>query len=163
VCDDWRTPDAPPKETTMAEIRRADATWEGDLLSGSGAVSASTSGAFSDLPVSWASRTEASNGKTSPEELIASAHAACFSMAFSSNLAKAGFTAERLSVSAEVTFDKLEGGWTVTKSALTVRGRVPGIDEATFAAAAEAAKDGCPVSRAIKGNVELSVDATLEG
>jgi osmotically inducible protein OsmC len=84
-------------------------------------------------------------------------------MAFSSNLAKAGFTAERLSVSAEVTFDKLEGGWTVTKSALTVRGRVPGIDEAAFAAAAEAAKDGCPVSRAIKGNVELSVDATLEG
>ena len=146
----------------MTEIRRAEATWEGDLLSGSGVVSAASSGAFSSLPVSWASRTEASNGKTSPEELVAAAHAACFSMAFSSGLAKAGFPAERLDVSADVTFDKLEGGWTVTKSALTVRGVVPGIDQAAFAAAAEAARDGCPISRALKGNVELSVDATLE-
>ena len=147
----------------MTEVRRADATWEGDLLSGNGVVSASSSGAFSSLPVSWASRTEASNGKTSPEELVAAAHASCFSMAFSSNLAKAGHRAERLDVSAEVTFDKLEGGWTVTKSALTVRGVVPGIDQAGFQAAAEAARDGCPISRALKGNVELSVDATLEG
>jgi osmotically inducible protein OsmC len=146
----------------MTEVRRADATWEGDLLSGTGVVSAASSGAFSDLPVSWASRTEASNGKTSPEELVAAAHAACFSMAFSSNLAKAGHRAERLDVSAEVTFDKLEGGWTVTKSALTVRGVVPGIDQAGFQAAAEAARDGCPISRALKGNVELSVDATLD-
>jgi osmotically inducible protein OsmC len=147
----------------MTEVRRADATWEGDLLSGSGVVSASSSGAFSSLPVSWASRTEASNGKTSPEELVAAAHAACFSMAFSAGLAKAGHRAERLDVSAEVTFDKLEGGWTVTKSALTVRGVVPGIDQAGFLAAAEAARDGCPISRALKGNVELSVDATLQG
>jgi osmotically inducible protein OsmC len=147
----------------MTEVRRADATWEGDLLSGSGVVSASTSGAFSELPVSWASRTEASNGKTSPEELVASAHASCFSMSLSSNLAKAGHRAERLAVSAEVTFDKLEGGWTLTKSALTVRGVVPGIDQAGFQAAAETARDGCPISRALKGNVELSVDATLEG
>ena len=147
----------------MTEVRRADATWEGDLLSGNGVVSASSSGAFSSLPVSWASRTEASNGKTSPEELVAAAHASCFSMAFSSNLAKAGHRAERLDVSAEVTFDKLEGGWTVTKSALTVRGVVPGIDQAGFQAAAEADRDGCPISRALKGNVELSVDATLEG
>jgi osmotically inducible protein OsmC len=147
----------------MTEVRRADATWEGDLLSGSGVVSAASSGAFTELPVSWASRTEASNGKTSPEELVAAAHAACFSMAFSSNLAKAGHPAERLDVSADVTFDKLEGGWTVTKSALTVRGVVPGLDQATFAEQAEAARDGCPISRALKGNVELSVDATLEG
>ena len=147
----------------MTEVRRADATWQGDLLSGSGVVSASTSGAFSDLPVSWASRTEASNGKTSPEELVAAAHASCFSMAFSSNLAKAGFPAERLDVSAEVIFDKLEGGWTVTRSALTVRGVVPGISGEAFQTAAEAARDGCPISRALKGNVELSVDATLEG
>jgi osmotically inducible protein OsmC len=147
----------------MTEIRRAEATWEGDLISGSGVVSAATSGAFSSLPVSWASRTEASNGKTSPEELVAAAHAACFSMAFSAGLARAGFTAERLAVSADVTFDKLEGGWTLTKSALTVRGVVPGIDQAAFSAAAEAARDGCPISRALKGNVELSVDATLEG
>ncbi len=147
----------------MTEVRRADATWEGDLLSGSGVVSASTSGAFTELPVSWAARTEASGGKTSPEELVAAAHAACFSMAFSSGLAKAGHRAERLDVSAEVTFDKLEGGWTVTKSALKVRGVVPGIDQAGFTAAAEAARDGCPISRALKGNVELSVEATLEG
>lgn len=147
----------------MTEVRRADATWEGDLLSGTGVVSASTSGAFTELPVSWAARTEASGGKTSPEELVAAAHAACFSMAFSSNLAKAGHRAERLDVSAEVTFDKLEGGWTVTKSALTVRGVVPGIDQAGFTAAAEGARDGCPISRALKGNVELSVEAILEG
>ena len=147
----------------MTEIRRADATWNGDLMSGSGVVSASSSGAFTSLPVSWASRTEAANGKTSPEELVAAAHAACFSMAFSAGLARAGFSAERLDVSADVTFDKLEGGWTVTKSALTVRGVVPGIDQAAFAAAAEAARDGCPISRALKGNVELSVEATLEG
>ena len=147
----------------MTEIRRADATWEGDLISGSGVVSASSSGAFSTLPVSWASRTEASNGKTSPEELVAAAHAACFSMAFSAGLARAGFPAERLDVTADVSFDKLEAGWTVTKSALTVRGVVPGIDQAAFVAAAEAARDGCPISRALKGNVELSVDATLEG
>ena len=147
----------------MTETRRADATWEGDLISGSGVVSAVSSGAFSSLPVSWASRTEASNGKTSPEELVAAAHAACFSMAFSAGLARAGFTAERLDVSADVTFDKLDGGWTVTKSALTVRGVVPGIDHDAFVAAAEAARDGCPISRALKGNVELSVDAALEG
>jgi osmotically inducible protein OsmC len=147
----------------MTEIRRAEASWTGDLMSGSGVVSAASSGAFSELPVSWASRTEASNGKTSPEELVAAAHAACFSMAFSAGLARAGFTAERLDVSADVTFDKLEGGWTVTKSALTVRGVVPGISADDFRAAAEAARDGCPISRALKGNVELSVDATLEG
>ena len=147
----------------MTEVRRADATWEGDLLSGNGVVSASSSGAFSSLPVSWASRTEASNGKTSPEELVAAAHASCFSMAFSSNLAKAGHRAERLDVSAEVTFDKLEGGWTVTTWPLPGGGVVPGIHLAGFPAAAAAPRDGCPISRALKGNVELSVDATLEG
>ena len=147
----------------MAETRRADATWEGDLLSGNGFVSAATSGTFSDLATSWASRTEAPNGQTSPEELLAAAHAACYSMALSSTLAKAGHRAERLAVSAEVTADKLEKGWTVLSSALTVRGVVPGIDQSAFAAAAEAAKDGCPISRAIAGNVALSVDATLEG
>lgn len=147
----------------MSETRRADATWEGDLLSGAGAVTAATSGAFGDLATSWASRTEAANGLTSPEELLAAAHAACFSMALSSTLAKAGHRAERLAVSAEVTADKLEKGWTVISSALTVRGVVPGIDQAAFATAAEAAKDGCPISRAMAGNVTLSVDAALEG
>jgi osmotically inducible protein OsmC len=145
----------------MTAVRSATATWSGDLATGSGSVSASSSGAFSDLPVSWAARTESSDGKTSPEELVAAAHAACYSMAFSGGLARAGSPPTSLEVSADVTFDKVDAGWKVTKSHLTVRGVVPGISEADFAAAAEAAKDGCPISGALKGNVELSVDATL--
>ena len=145
----------------MPQIRRAEASWQGDLLSGQGQVSARTSGVFSDLPVSWGARTEAHGGKTSPEELLAAAHAACFSMAFSNMLAKAGTPPERLEVSAEVAFDKVGDGWKVVSSVLTVQGTVPGIDEATFREVAERAKDGCPISSAIKGNVELSVEATL--
>ena len=146
----------------MAAVRRAEATWSGDLLSGSGRVSARSSGAFSDLPVTWAARTETSDGRTSPEELVAAAHAACFSMALSNGLAKAGNPPERLDVSAEVTFDKKESGWGVKSSALTVRGRVPGISADEFRAAAETARDGCPISGALKGNVELDLDAQLE-
>ena len=92
----------------MAAIRRAEATWSGALTSGSGEVSAISSGAFSALPVTWASRTETSDGRTSPEELVAAAHASCFAMALSGALARAGTPPERLDVSAEVTFDKLE-------------------------------------------------------
>lgn len=147
----------------MAEVRRAEATWEGDLLSGAGRVSAATTGVFSDLPVTWAARTEAPGGKTSPEELLAAAHAACFSMAFSNILAKAGTSPTRLEVSAEVTFDKVGDGWKVVSSALRVKGTVPGADEAAFHDAAEKAKDGCPISSALKGNVDLSVDASLAG
>jgi peroxiredoxin, OsmC subfamily len=146
----------------MAAIRRADAHWQGDLITGSGTVSAGTSGVFTDLPVTWASRTKEADGRTSPEELVAAAHAACFQMAFSNGLAKAGHPAERLDVSATVTFDETDAGWTVVSSALTVRGRVPGIDAEGFRAAADAAKDDCPISRALKGNVALSVEATLE-
>jgi lipoyl-dependent peroxiredoxin len=147
----------------MDTTRSATAVWEGDLFSGSGTVSAASSGLYEELPVSWASRTEAVDGRTSPEELLASAHAACFSMALSNNLAKAGSPAERLEVSAEVTFAKTDAGWRVTRSALTVRGRVPGSSADDFQQAAEAAKDGCPISQALKGNVELSVEASLEG
>ena len=147
----------------MAAIRRAEGTWSGALTTGSGSVSAMSSGAFSELPVTWAARTETSDGRTSPEELLAAAHAACFSMALSGALKTAGSPPERLDVSAEVTFDKLESGWRVVSSALTVRGRVPGMSEADFLAAAEGAKDGCPISQALKGNVALSVEATLEG
>ena len=147
----------------MAAIRRAEVTWSGPLATGSGAVSAVSSGAFSDLPVSWAARTEAPEGKTSPEELVAAAHASCFAMALSGALGRAGTPPERLDVSAEVTFDKLDAGWRVVSSALTVRGRVPGMSAADFNAAAEATKDGCPISVALAGNVALSVDATLEG
>lgn len=146
----------------MAAVRRAEVTWSGDLATGTGTASAASSQAFNDLPVSWAARTESPEGKTSPEELVAAAHASCFAMAFSGGLGRAGATPERLAVSADVTFDKLDAGWRVTKSHLTVRGVVPGMSNEDFVAAAEAAKDGCPISQALKGNVELSVDAALE-
>ncbi|MBM4407277.1 MAG: OsmC family peroxiredoxin [Chloroflexi bacterium] len=146
----------------MAQIRRADATWNGSLAEGNGVVSASTSGAFTSLPVTWRARTEASEGRTSPEELVAAAHAACFSMALSGSLGRNGTPPEQLDVSATVTFDKVDK-WTVVSSALAVRGRVPGLDADRFRELAESAKDDCPISRALKGNVALSVEATLEG
>jgi osmotically inducible protein OsmC len=142
----------------MATERRAEATWQGDLMTGSGTIETVTSGAFATLPVSWAARTEAPNGKTSPEELIAAAHAACFSMALSHGLAQAGTPPMSLSVSATVTFVPGTG---ITSSALEVEGTVPGLDEAGFHQAAEEAKDGCPVSQALKNNVELSVRSGL--
>ena len=145
----------------MAITRFAEATWNGDLLNGSGTINYVSSGAFSRMPVTWASRTEEHNGRTSPEELIASAHAACFSMAFSSRLAKNGTPATRLDVKAVITFDKGDSGWGIARSDITVRGEVPGIDAAAFARLAEDAKDNCPVSAALKGNVELAVDAAL--
>ena len=146
----------------MPAIRRADVIWSGSLQTGSGTVSASSSAAFTDLPVTWASRTETADGRTSPEELVAAAHASCFAMAFSGAFARAGTPPDRLTVSAEVTFDKVEAGWRVVSSALTVVGVVPGMFAPDFRAAAEAAKDGCPISQALKGNVALSVDASLE-
>lgn len=145
----------------MAAARRADVTWEGDLLTGGGIVTAGTSRAFNALPVTWGSRTEGPQGKTSPEELMAAAHASCYAMALSFGLAGAGKPPKKLEVSATVTFDKVEAGWRVISSALTVRGVVPGMDTAGFRKAAESAKDGCPVSQALKGNVKLSVEATL--
>jgi osmotically inducible protein OsmC len=146
----------------MAAIRRAEATWSGPLSTGSGTVSAITSSAFKDLAVSWSARTEESAGKTSPEELVAAAHSACFAMALSGTLVRGGTPPERLDVSAEVTFDKLEAGWRVVSSALTVRGKVPGISVEAFDAAAEATRTGCPISQALMGNVAITVDATLE-
>ena len=140
--------------------RRAEAVWDGDLLSGAGSVSASTSGAFTSLDVSWASRTETPE-VTSPEELVAAAHASCYCMALSAGLGRAGTPPTRLEVSATVTFQQIEGGWKVASSALTVKGTVDGVTADEFAAAAEAAKDGCPISGALKGNVDLSVEATL--
>lgn len=145
----------------MATVRRADAVWEGDLMKGSGRVSGGSSGLIRDLPVSWAARTEAPGGKTSPEELLAAAHASCYAMALSNGLAKAGTPATKLEVSVQVTFDKVGEGWGVTKSEIAVRGTVPGIDADKFRQAAEGAKDGCPISKALKGNVQLSVRPTL--
>lgn len=146
----------------MAATRTATVTWNGTLAEGSGTVSAGTSALFTDLPVSWASRTEDPAGRTSPEELLAAAHASCFAMALSGALARAGTPPEHMHVSAEVTFDKVGDAWTVTRSALDVVGVVPGLDEAGFDEAAQGARDNCPVSRALAGNVELTVHSTVE-
>jgi lipoyl-dependent peroxiredoxin len=146
----------------MAATRTATVTWNGTLAEGSGTVSSGTSGQFTDLPVSWASRTEDPEGRTSPEELLAAAHASCFSMALSGALARAGTPPEHMHVSASVTFDKVGEQWTVTRSELDVVGVVPGLDEAGFDAVAREAKDGCPVSRALAGNVEITVHSTVE-
>lgn len=146
----------------MAATRTATASWSGSLAEGSGSVSAATSQLFTDLPVSWASRTESPDGRTSPEELLAAAHASCFLMALSGQLARAGTPPEHLHVSATVTFDKVGDAWAVTSSQLDVLGVVGGADHAAFEAAAQGAKDNCPISRALAGNVELSVSATLE-
>ena len=145
----------------MAARREARAVWNGDLMSGSGTVSGASSGKVMDLPVSWSARTEAPGGKTSPEELLAAAHASCFAMALSGGLARAGTAPTRLEVSAAVTFDKIGDSWTVVSSELEVRGQVPGAEADKFRQAAEGAKDNCPISRALKGNVKLSVKPTL--
>lgn len=145
----------------MAEVRNAQVTWNGDLLTGGGTIDYVSSGVFSRMPVSWAARTGPHNGKTSPEELLAAAHGACFSMAFSARLAKNGTPAKQLKVKAEVTFDNASGGWKVTTSKITVVGDVPGIDLEKFRQIAEDAKENCPISIAIKGNVALEVDASL--
>jgi osmotically inducible protein OsmC len=145
----------------MAATREARAVWNGDLLSGTGAVSAVSSGKFSELPVSWSARTEAPGGKTSPEELLAAAHASCFAMALSAGLTRAGMRPNRLEVRSRVTFDKVGDSWSVVSSELNVKGDIPGGDAAKFAEAAEDAKNNCPISRALKGNVKLSVNAAL--
>ena len=145
----------------MEITRHAEVTWSGDLQSGSGTINYVSSGAFSRLPVTWASRTEAHNGRTSPEELIAAAHASCFSMAFSARLGKNGTPAARLDTKVVITFAKGDAGWKIATSTITVKGDVPGIDLETFKALAEDAKDNCPVSVALKGNVDVVVDASL--
>jgi osmotically inducible protein OsmC len=142
----------------MATDRTMTTTWHGSLLEGAGTIAPAGSGAFGALEVSWASRAEEPNGKTSPEELIAAAHSACFSMALSHGLAQAGTPADRLDTSATVTFVPGDG---ITKVALTVRGNVPGIDAETFVAAAEEAKLGCPVSKALASVPEITLDAAL--
>ena len=145
----------------MAAVRTATVTWTGDLASGEGTVSAG-SGVFTDLAVSWPSRTGEASGPTAPEELLAAAHASCFAMAFSAQLARNGTPPRELHVEAEVTFDKVGESWSVVSSRLIVVGEVEGIDDAQFDALADAAKDGCPISRALNENVQISVEPTLE-
>ena len=143
----------------MAE-RRAAVTWHGSLMDGSGTIDDVGSGAFGPLDVSWPARSEeASGGKTSPEELIAAAHAVCFAMALAHGLSGAGNPPERLHSSATVTFVPGTG---ITKIILTVRGRVPGIGEEEFRVAAEAAKQDCPVSKALAGVPEITLDVLFE-
>jgi len=144
----------------MATDRRADATWQGSLMDGSGRIESSTSGVIGGLDVTWASRAEEPGGKTSPEELVAAAHATCFAMALSHGLAQDGHAPDRLETSATVTFQPGEG---ITKIALTVRGQVPGLDEDGFRAAAENAKENCPVSQALASVPEITLDASLAG
>jgi osmotically inducible protein OsmC len=140
--------------------RSANTVWEGGLAKGNGTLSLK-SGATDELPVTWASRTERSDGKTSPEELVAAAHASCFSMALSHELGEAGHEPDRLDVTAVVTLDEVDGAPTVTTSKLTVRGRVSGIDQEEFEKAAQGAGENCPISRAL-GGVDISVDAKLD-
>jgi osmotically inducible protein OsmC len=140
--------------------RTAQCSWDGDLAHGGGTVTGA-SGGLGDLPVTWASRTERSDGKTSPEELVAAAHASCFSMALSHGLTQGGNPPEHLEVSAKVTLDQRDGAPTVTSSELTVTGRVAGIDQDAFERAAADAGRNCPISRAL-GGVEISVQARLE-
>ena len=142
----------------MATKRTASVVWQGDLLHGSGTIGSVPSGAFGPLDVSWAARSEEPNGKTSPEELIAAAWAACFAMALSHGLGQAGTPPEQLETSATVTFQPGEG---ITQGALTVRGTVPGLDGDAFKAAAEDAKQNCPVSKALSGIPEITLDAEL--
>ncbi|HXF72845.1 MAG TPA: OsmC family peroxiredoxin [Actinomycetota bacterium] len=147
----------------MGTTRSARAVWEGDLFEGSGRIWTESSEVLVGMPVTWASRAEEPQGRTSPEELLAAAHAACFSMALSNELAKAGHPPERLDVRATASFDKTDAGWRVTTMRLEVTGRVPGADDEAFQRAAEAAGAGCPISRALEGNVRVEVAAKLEG
>jgi lipoyl-dependent peroxiredoxin len=142
----------------VAAISGAKTVWQGDLAHGSGTTEPD-SGAFRAVDVSWASRTERAAGKTSPEELLAAAHSSCFCMAFSKTLADAGNEPERLEATASVEFVPGEG---VKSSHIVVTGRVPGIDQHQFEEAASGAGENCPISGALKGNVEITVEATLE-
>jgi osmotically inducible protein OsmC len=139
--------------------RSAQCTWNGDLAHGKGSVDGA-SGALTELPVTWASRTERSAGQTSPEELIAAAHASCFSMALAHELSQGANAPEQLKVTARVTLDERDGAPTVTTSEITVEGRVPGVEQEAFTKAATNAGKQCPVSRALAG-LEISVRATL--
>ena len=141
--------------------RRASLTWEGNLLEGHGTIVQTSSGALANLPVTWASRTEQPAGKTSPEELIAAAHAECYAMGLAAGLARSGTPAEKLDVEAVCTLELGTGGPVIRTMDLNVRGTVAGIDEASFEQAAQVAEQRCPVSNALRNNVEIRVHAQL--
>jgi lipoyl-dependent peroxiredoxin len=142
--------------------RQAHALWEGSLTGGKGDVELASSGA-GRFPVTWASRVERPDGLTSPEELLAASHAACYAMAFSNTLTKGGNPPEQLHVTATVSLEPKEGGGVgVTRSALEVTGVVPGLDQQAFQATAEQAEQGCPISNALRNNLQITVTATLK-
>ena len=141
--------------------RRATVIWEGKLTEGSGTISTG-SGALAGAPVTWASRVERSDGKTSPEELLAAAQAECYAMVLSNLLGKQGKTPERLEVTAVCTVERQEGGLKITTMKLDARGRVPGLGQEEFTQVAHEGEKSCPVSNALRGNVEISVQAELE-
>jgi osmotically inducible protein OsmC len=142
----------------MATEKKARATWDGDLAHGSGHVT--TASGSVDTDMTWSARAEDVEG-ASPEELIAAAHATCVSMALAAGLTREGTPPQRLETEATTTFDKVGEGFKLTSIGLTIRGQVDGIDGVAFLEAAEAAKENCPVSQALKGNVEISLDASL--
>ena len=145
----------------MADIKRtAEAVWNGDLRSGSGRM-ASSSGVLKDTPYSFGTRFEGKPG-TNPEELIAAAHAACFSMAFANTLGSKGYQPESIETHAICTLSPQKGGgWRITRMRLETRGQVPGVDEETFRQIAQEAEKGCPVSNALRGGLEIELEATL--
>ena len=144
----------------MATDRRAEATWNGSLVEGSGRIDSTTSGVLGQQQLTWRARAEDAPTHTSPEDLIAAAHASCFAMALSHDLAQAGTPAEEVKTSATVTFEPGEG---ITRIALTVRGRGAGLDEASFRQAAEAAKENCPVSKALAAVPEITLQTQFDG
>jgi osmotically inducible protein OsmC len=144
----------------MAVERTANAEWQGDLAGGSGTVS-TESGAVRDATIKWSSRAEVADENTSPEELIAAAHASCVLMALANGLAQAGTPAQSLESKATATFDKVGDGFRMTTMRLQIRGEVDGLEEDGFNKAAEDAKDNCPVSQALSDDVEVSLDASL--
>lgn len=142
--------------------RQARVLWEGPLQHGSGELEFASSG-IGTYPVTWASRVERPDGRTSPEELLAASHAACYAMALSATLGQAGNPPQRLNVTATVSLDPKEGGgFQVTSSVLEVRGVVPGLDQAGFQSVAEQAEKACPISNALRNNLRITVTATLE-
>jgi lipoyl-dependent peroxiredoxin len=144
----------------MAVERTANAVWESDLLGGSGKVS-TKSGVVDDATVKWSSRAEQADENTSPEELIAAADATCVSMALAGGLARAGTPPTHLETEATATFEQIDEGFRFTTMRLSIRGQVEGLDDDGFRKAAENATENCPVSQALKGNVEVSLDASL--
>jgi osmotically inducible protein OsmC len=144
----------------MGVERTANAQWKGDLTGGSGTVS-TASGVVEEATVKWSTRAERADQNTSPEELIAAAHASCISMALAHGLAEAGNEPRQLDTEATATFDQVDGGFKMTTMLITIRGQVDGLEENAFRKAAEVAAENCPVSQALKGNVEVTLDASL--